>query len=241
MNFEERITRFIEYKDLSVRSFCAQCGLSSTSTASIKAPRYETLKNILTTFPELSPDWLLLGKGEMLRSNNSTEKTPTIEVEETEQELPKKRYTDDMSVQERLELFIKSKGLGNYQFEMKVGLSQGYVKGVRNCLHPEKIKRIASVFPDLNIEWMIIGRGEMIVNKPNKLYENEIYRLLTEKEQIQEGIISKLQNELRETNNKRVALEKENKRLVKNLHDMSQMYAEQISTTLADIQRKLAV
>ena len=93
----------------------------------------------------------------------------------------------------------------------------------------------------LNIEWMIIGRGEMIVNKPNKLYENEIYRLLKEKEQMQEGIISRLQNELRETNNKRVALEKENKRLVKNLHDMSQMYAEQISTTLADIQRKLAV
>ena len=239
MNFEERITRFIEHKDLSVRSFCAQCGLSSTSTASIKAPRYETLKNILTTFPELSPDWLLLGKGEMLRSNDSTEKTPTIEVEETEQELPKKRYTDDMSVQKRLELYIKSKGLGNYQFEMKVGLSQGYVKGVRNCLHPDKIKRIANVFPDLNIEWMIIGRGEMIVNKPNKLYENEIYRLLKEKEQIQEGIISKLQNELRETNNKRVALEKENKRLVNNLHDMSQMYAEQISSTLADIHAQL--
>lgn len=238
----DRIQQIVAYSGLSGRAFCRKCNISSaTLRASRETPNGSTLISILTTFPELSPDWLLLGKGEMLRSNDSTEKTPTVEVEETEQELPKKRYTDDMSVQERLELYIKSKGLGNYQFEMKVGLSQGYVKGVRNCLHPEKIKRIANVFPDLNIEWMIIGRGEMIVNKPNKLYENEIYRLLKEKEQIQEDIISKLQNELRETNSKRAALEKENKRLVKNLHDMSEMYAEQISTTLADIQRKLAV
>ncbi len=238
----DRIDEFINYLGISRLRFEEQSGLTINSLANCKnSPNGNAIAKIIESNPELSPDWLLLGKGEMLRSNDSTEKTPTIEVEETEQELSKKRYTDDMSVQERLELYIKSKGLGNYQFEMKVGLSQGYVKGVRNCLHPEKIKRIANVFPDLNIEWMIIGRGEMIVNKPNKLYENEIYRLLKEKEQIQEGIISKLQNELRETNSKRTALEKENKRLVKNLYDMSQMYAEQISTTLADIQRKLAV
>lgn len=238
----DRIDEFINYLGISRLRFEEQSGLTINSLANCKnSPNGNAIAKIIESNPELSPDWLLLGKGEMLRSNDSTEKTPTVEVEETEQEMPKKRYTDDMSVQERLELYIKSKGLGNYQFEMKVGLSQGYVKGVRNCLHPEKIKRIANVFPDLNIEWMIIGRGEMIVNKPNKLYENEIYRLLKEKEQIQEGIISKLQNELRETNSKRVALEKENRRLVKSLHDMSQMYAEQISTTLADIQRKLAV
>lgn len=236
----DRIDEFINYLGISRLRFEEQSGLTINSLANCKnSPNGNAIAKIIESNPELSPDWLLLGKGEMLRSNDSTEKTPTIEVEEAEQELPKKRYTDDMSVQERLELYIKSKGLGNYQFEMKVGLSQGYVKGVRNCLHPEKIKRIANVFPDLNIEWMIIGRGEMIVNKPNKLYENEIYRLLKEKEQIQEGIISKLQNELRETNNKRVALEKENKRLVKNLHDMSQMYAEQISSTLADIRAQL--
>lgn len=238
MNFEERIIKFIEYKNLSVRSFCAQCGLTSTSTASIKAPRFETLKSILTTFPELSPDWLLLGQGKMLRSNDSTEKTPDVEVVESEQEKPQKRYTDDMSVQERLEIYIRSKGLGNYQFEMKVGLSQGYIKRVRNCLHPEKIKRIANVFPDLNIEWMIIGRGEMI-KQNNQLYENELMRLLQEKNAIQEDIISKLKMELREEKNKRIALEKDNKRLVKNLHDMSEMYAEQISSTLADIRAQL--
>lgn len=238
----DRIDEFINYLGISRLRFEEQSGLTINSLANCKnSPNGNAIAKIIESNPELSPDWLLLGKGEMLRSNDSTEKTPTVEAEKTEQELPKKRYTDDMSVQERLELYIKSKGLGNYQFEMKVGLSQGYVRGVRNCLHPEKIRRIANVFPDLNIEWMIIGRGEMIVNKPNRLYENEIYKLLKEKEQIQEGIISKLQNELRETNSKRAALEKENKRLVKSLHDMSQMYAEQISTTLADIQRKLAV
>lgn len=235
----DRIQQIVAYSGLSGRAFCRKCNISSaTLRASKKSPNGSTLISILTTFPELSPDWLLLGQGKMLRSNDSTEKTPDVEVVESEQEKPQKRYTDDMSVQERLEIYIRSKGLGNYQFEMKVGLSQGYIKRVRNCLHPEKIKRIANVFPDLNIEWMIIGRGEMI-KQNNQLYENELMRLLQEKNAIQEDIISKLKMELREEKNKRIALEKDNKRLVKNLHDMSEMYAEQISSTLADIRAQL--
>ncbi len=235
----DRIDEFINYLGISRLRFEEQSGLTINSLANCKnSPNGNAIAKIIESNPELSPDWLLLGKGEMLRSNDSTEKTPTIEVEETEHELPKKRYTDDMSVQERLELYIKSKGLGNYQFEMKVGLSQGYVKGVRNCLHPEKIKRIANVFPDLNIEWMIIGRGEMIKSN-NPLYENELYKLSQERNSIQEDIISRLKTELREEKNRRIALEKDNKRLVKNLHDMSQMYVEQISSTLADIRAQL--
>ena len=239
MSIEKRITVFIEHKGLSVRSFCSRCGLSSTSTTSLKSPRYETLKAILQAFPELSPDWLLLGQGEMLRSNESTEKTPDVEVEETVCEVPQKRYTDNMSVQERLEIYIRSKGLGNYQFEMKVGLSQGYIKRVRNCLHPEKIKRIANVFPDLNIEWMIIGRGEMIVNTPNKLYENEIQKLLREQNNLQQDMINRLKMELSEAKAERIALDKEVKRLTKNLQDLAAMYSQQISSTLESIREKL--
>lgn len=236
---KERIERYISFKGISRLKFENESELTPNSLSNCKnAPNGNALAKIIKNNPELSPDWLLLGQGKMLRSNDSTEKTPDVEVVESEQEKPQKRYTDDMSVQERLEIYIRSKGLGNYQFEMKVGLSQGYIKRVRNCLHPEKIKRIANAFPDLNIEWMIIGRGEMI-KQNNQLYENELYKLAQEKSLMQEDIISSLRMELREEKNKRIALEKDNKRLVKNLHDMSEMYAEQISSTLADIRAQL--
>ena len=157
-----RIDRYIKYLGISRLKFEEQSKLTINSLANCKSsPNGNAIAKIILNNPEISPDWLLLGQGEMLRSNDSTEKTPNVEVEETICELPQKRNTDNMDVVERLELYIRSKGMGNYQFEKKVGLSQGYIKRVRNCLHPEKIKRIANVFPDLNIEWMIIGRGEL--------------------------------------------------------------------------------
>ncbi len=236
----ERVLEIVSYTGLSNRAFCRTCNISSaTLTASREIPSGSTIVNILQAFPEISPDWLLLGQGEMLRSNDSTEKTPDVEVEETVCEVPQKRYTDNMSVQERLEIYIRSKGLGNYQFEMKVGLSQGYIKRVRNCLHPEKIKRIANAFPDLNIEWMIIGRGEMIVNTPNKLYKNEIQKLLREQNNLQQDMINRLKMELSEAKAERIALDKEVKRLTKNLQDLAAMYSQQISSTLESIREKL--
>ncbi len=237
---KDRILEFIQYSGISQGEFIRKCGLSKGSIANIQeAPNGTSLIKIARAYPKLSLDWLLLGQGEMLRSNDSTEKTPDVEVAETICELPQKRNTDNMDVVERLELYIKSKGMGNYQFEKKVGLSQGYIKRVRNCLHPEKIKRIANVFPDLNIEWMIIGRGEMIVNTANRLYDNEIYRLLKEQNNLQKEMINKLRMELSEIKTKSIALDKDNKKLVKNLHDMSKMYAEQISNSLMEIKQQL--
>lgn len=240
MTSRDRLLLFIEWLGISRNEFAKKCNLSNSTITNLKeTPNGNTLINIAKSYPELSLDWLLLGEGEMLRSNNSTEKTPQVEVPTNELSVTEKRYTDDMNVQDRLELFIKAKGLGNYQFEKKVGLSQGYVKRVKNCLHPEKIKRIANVFPELSIDWMIIGRGEMMVNQPNKLYEKEIYKLLKERISLQEEMIQKLKTDLKTETTKRIALDKENKQLLKNLQDISQMYAEQISTTLANIQEKL--
>ena len=240
MNTKERLLIYLQHLGIGQNKFEKSCGLSVGAISSIKeAPNGTSLIKIAKAYPELSLDWLLLGEGEMLRSNNSTEKTPQVEVPTDELSVTEKRYTDDMNVQDRLELFIRAKGLGNYQFEKKVGLSQGYVKRVKNCLHPEKIKRIANVFPELSIDWMIIGRGEMMVNQPNKLYEKEIYKLLKERISLQEEMIQKLKTDLKTETTKRIALDKENKQLLKNLQDISQMYAEQISTTLANIQEKL--
>lgn len=56
--------------------------------------------------------------------------------------------------------FIKFKGINKSSFYTKTGLSNGYLDKVKE-IGSDKIERILSAFPDLNIEWLISGKGSM--------------------------------------------------------------------------------
>lgn len=63
---------------------------------------------------------------------------------------------------DRLKLFIKSKRLGQTKFEELVGFSRGYISRVKSSIGADKLLDILEVFPDLNLDWLITGKGEMI-------------------------------------------------------------------------------
>lgn len=67
----ERIKLFIDYKGLNIKKFEESVGFSNGSFASqLKNNRtigVDKLENILNVFKEINPDWLLTGKGAMLR------------------------------------------------------------------------------------------------------------------------------------------------------------------------------
>lgn len=67
----QRITEFCEYKNLSQRELCKACNLTfSTFSAAVRRKsslNVSVIVNILSVYSELSPDWLLLQKGSMLR------------------------------------------------------------------------------------------------------------------------------------------------------------------------------
>jgi|AGTN01.1.fsa_nt_gi hypothetical protein len=63
---------------------------------------------------------------------------------------------------DRLKLFIKSRGLGQTKFEELVGFSRGYISKVKTSIGADKLSNIVEVFPDLNLDWLITGKGEMI-------------------------------------------------------------------------------
>lgn len=67
---------------------------------------------------------------------------------------------------DRLKLFIKSKRLGQTKFEELVGLSRGYISRVKPSIGVDKLLDIIDVFPDLNLDWLITGKGEMIDPSP---------------------------------------------------------------------------
>lgn len=69
MDFFERLKYYIDYKGETVNSFTNTCGFSSGLIAKLitnkTAIGSDKLMKIFQTFPDLSPTWLLTGKGEM--------------------------------------------------------------------------------------------------------------------------------------------------------------------------------
>jgi hypothetical protein len=67
------------------------------------------------------------------------------------------------SVKQRLVRFAKYKCKSVRAFEMATNLTVGYINAIRVSIQPDKIQRIASYYPDLNIDWLMTGNGEMLV------------------------------------------------------------------------------
>lgn len=69
---------------------------------------------------------------------------------------------EELSIKQRLILFIKGKGLSQGRFEKAVGLSNGFVNNISKGIGAEKLQKIISVFPDLNQNWLLTGEGAML-------------------------------------------------------------------------------
>lgn len=83
------------------------------------------------------------------------------------------------SVKERLKLFLKDLNIKGVDFCKSIGVSPGFIAGMRESIQPDKLKSIAILYPSLNIGWLMTGEGEMI-NRPTgqgnaKLVDNIQY------------------------------------------------------------------
>lgn len=64
-------------------------------------------------------------------------------------------------IQERIIEYLEWRGISKYRFYKDTGLSNGFLdKG--GSIGTDKCERIISVYPDINIEWLITGRGSML-------------------------------------------------------------------------------
>lgn len=66
---KERIVQFLKFKRIGQNKFENICGLSNGYVSNLRnSPSVTILQRILNGFPELNPDWLMKGEGEMLMS-----------------------------------------------------------------------------------------------------------------------------------------------------------------------------
>ncbi len=72
-----------------------------------------------------------------------------------------------MSVKERVKIFAKSQNITIIAFEKSIKASNGYVNSISKSIGLDKIELILENFPNLNIEWLLTGKGEMLKTKGN--------------------------------------------------------------------------
>lgn len=75
LNAQQRIEKIAEYYDISVRKLSQKCGLSTTFYRSCQNFTIRTVNKITQAFPEVSRDFLLTGRGEMINGQRSTDET----------------------------------------------------------------------------------------------------------------------------------------------------------------------
>lgn len=75
----KRIAELIEYSGMKVADFAERVGIQKSAVSHLisgrNKPSFEVLSSMLILFPELNPDWLILGAGDMLRQTNTPQTT----------------------------------------------------------------------------------------------------------------------------------------------------------------------
>lgn len=89
---------------------------------------------------------------------------------------------------DRVLQFIESQGISKNRFYNKTGVANGTLDK-KSGITGETIMKIHIAYPELNIEWLISGEGEMLKDTPFKLYSD----LKDIREQIVSGKVESVQ------------------------------------------------
>lgn len=85
---KDRLEKFMKSEGLTPSRFAEIMGVQPSSISHIlggrNKPSYDFIEKILLRFPKINPDWLLLGKGQMYRVQESENYKPIPELTKTE-------------------------------------------------------------------------------------------------------------------------------------------------------------
>ncbi|MDR2065531.1 MAG: hypothetical protein LBP85_07490 [Prevotellaceae bacterium] len=66
-----------------------------------------------------------------------------------------------MNIRERLIKYLDYKNISKYKFYQKTGFSNGFLDK-KGAIGSDNCEKICCEFPDINLEWLIMGKGEML-------------------------------------------------------------------------------
>ncbi len=99
---QDRILKFLKDKNLSSSKFASVIGVQPSGVSHILSgrnkPGFDFIIKILSRYPELNADWLLLGKGKMykeMRQSSIFDNIPDNKVKYSHQEAEKAKNIDE--------------------------------------------------------------------------------------------------------------------------------------------------
>lgn len=113
-----------------------------------------------------------------------------------------------MNIVDRLAEFVKYKRITLNKLASTVGISKGYFARIKGSIGSDKLADIMRIYPELNIEWLILGEEEgrtmlkspSIINKETNKEGNDISELILNLSKTisdQQGKISSLTEQLK--------------------------------------------
>ena len=70
-----------------------------------------------------------------------------------------------MKTKERLKLFVQTLKMGQNAFEAEVGIANGYLASKSQSVNSDAIEKIIAKYPELNLDWLFTGQGEMFLGE----------------------------------------------------------------------------
>ncbi|WP_242052518.1 hypothetical protein [Dysgonomonas sp. GY75] len=134
---------------------------------------------------------------------------------------------NNLTTKERLRIFAKENGYGRNKFEEYIGIASGYLSSKSTSITSDTIEKTIDKFPDLNLTWLLTGKGSMLktsgtVSEPEVSYGNVNKDLLTENESLKEQI-KELEFKLKSSEMLKDVLQKyidDRDKLIESLHKM---------------------
>ena len=140
-------------------------------------------------------------------------------------------------MRDRLKQVIDYYNISVRKFSIQIGISEGTIRKIMNDnsgIQSNNLQKIANFYPEINIDWLVTGRGEMLLMKqqekqqktpPPVADDTQLQRLQDLLEAKQETI-----SVLQETNNNLLS---EIQQLRNYVNDTSTKYIQMVEQTLA--------
>lgn len=227
MTITERLSKYMQYKDLNANRVTVDAGLSvgliGKSIKNNTGLNSDTIEKILHTYEDLNPEWFIVEIGEMIKTK-SKENLTLIKGKETGKELGKvlnvennlpsvNENRSDYQIQTPAVVTIDSHNQDNIAL-VPIPLSAGYLKGYNN---PKFISKLPSYrMPGLNngvFRMFEVQGNSMYPTIPNKSYvvgqfvenwiddikDNQVYAVISS--DLEDGLIKRCLNKIKKYNN----------------------------------------
>ena len=159
MFIQERILQYLDYKEVTPYRFCKDLKFSMGYLDKRGGIGTDKYLRIIEAYPDLNPEWLLTGRGSMLREQKQY---PTQTQEPNTAHEPAAPCQSKFSkIKMRILEYADLKQLSKRRIYLETGISNG-VLDKETGLSENNIEKFISTYVEVSPEWLLTGKGPML-------------------------------------------------------------------------------